>query len=199
MGPDASRTRKALVSLVGTLVYNFLQVGFPSSHCTFLTLVEPPGCRCHSTPRRCFNDQEPTGSNDRSNPCLRTATGCLELPLVGAARIVVWVDMLELLSHTDSVSRHYFIMDHLFPSGSRDNTPREDTESATQPGESQPATRPGDSRHRRQQDRGTPTATNSEDPPVPYNHIYARLVTLSFIARATHLVLGCLSFCPCSP
>lgn len=181
MGPDASRTRKALVSLVGTLVYNFLQVGFPLSHTALLTLAEPLGRRCHSTSQCCFSYQEPTGSHDRSNSCLRTATGCLEFPLVGATRIVVWVDILELSSHTGSVSRYCSIMGHLASSRSRDNAPREDSESTTQPRETQPAARPGDSRHRRQQDRGTSTGTNSDDPPVPYNHIYARFVNLYFI------------------
>ncbi|KAF8557598.1 hypothetical protein OG21DRAFT_1538518 [Imleria badia] len=140
MGPDASRTRKALVSLVGTLLYNFLQAA------TVITLL--------SAASAIKSPQDPT--IDQIHACSRplVAWNCLWLVRLALSSGLTYWNYIRIRA--------------------ADNAAREDSESTARSGESQP-TRPGDLRHRRQQDGGTSTATNSEDPPVPYNHIYARL------------------------
>ncbi|KAH0827967.1 hypothetical protein J3R83DRAFT_3605 [Lanmaoa asiatica] len=155
MGPDASRTRKALVSLVGTLVYNILQVGFSLSQSTLLTLEDQAATVIALLSAASVIKSPQDLAIDQIHACGR--------PLV--AWNSLWLVRLALSSGLT-----YW---NYLRIRAADNTPREDSESTTQPGETQP-TRPGDSRPRRQLDRGT-SATNSEDPPVPYNHIYARL------------------------
>ncbi|KAF8444745.1 hypothetical protein L210DRAFT_3731949 [Boletus edulis BED1] len=140
MGPDASRTRKALVSLVGTLLYNFLQAAAVIALLSAASVIKSP--------------QDLT--SDQIHACGRplVAWNCLWLVRLALSSGLTYWNYLRIRA--------------------ADNGPREDPESSAQPGETQP-TRPGDSRHRRQQDRGTSTAPSSDDPPVPYNHIYARL------------------------
>ncbi|KAG9316719.1 hypothetical protein JVU11DRAFT_2779 [Chiua virens] len=140
MGSNASRTRKALVSLVGTLLYNFLQAAAVIALLSAASVIKSP--------------QNPTA--DQIHTCTR--------PLV--AWNCLWLVRLAL-----SCGLTYWNYRRIRAAS---NAQREDSESTTHPGEASP-TRPEDSRNQRQQDRGASTTTNSDDPPVPYNHIYARL------------------------
>ncbi|KAF8843008.1 hypothetical protein BDN67DRAFT_253557 [Paxillus ammoniavirescens] len=147
MGPDASRTRKALVSLLWTLTYNFLQ------GVTVIALL--------------------SAASVTKNP---QDSGVYQIRACGRALVAwncIWMVRLTLSS---GLAYWNFLR-------TRAAAPRDEPESTSRPSGSQ-NTHPTDTRHRRQRSRGSrrtsnvstsASATEAEERPVPYNHIYARL------------------------
>lgn len=147
LGPNPSRTRKALVSLVLTLSYSFLQA---VAIITILSIAS-------ATP----SPQNP--SINQINACGR--------PLV--AWNSIWIARLILAS---GLSYWHFVRIR-----TADNTRRGDSESATRPGTGQfPRSEDTVPRNRGRISRssqGPTLSPNSEstEPTLPYNHMYARL------------------------
>ncbi|KAG1716630.1 hypothetical protein ID866_508 [Astraeus odoratus] len=87
IGPNVSKTRKALVSLVLTLSYSLMQV------C----------CSYRNSPEHCICYSEPAKSFYQSDQCLWTPFGSLECHLDSETDIGFWVVILALYTDTNSV------------------------------------------------------------------------------------------------
>ncbi|KAF9237531.1 hypothetical protein BU15DRAFT_48599 [Melanogaster broomeanus] len=144
MGPDASRTRKALVSLIWTLVYNFLQVRQLLSLLSAASVIESP---------------QEVGKS-QIDACGR--------PLV--AWNSIWMVRLALSS---GLAYWNYLRTRA----------AEEFESTSRPSGNH-RTNPADTRHRRHRAVRPSTASTSasaistEEVPMPYNHVFARLSLL---------------------
>ncbi|KAF9227241.1 hypothetical protein BS17DRAFT_747582 [Gyrodon lividus] len=149
MGPDASRTRKALVSLVWTLSYNFLQGVTVIALLSVASVIQSP--------------QDP--GIDQIKACGRplVAWNCIWMVRLAVSSGLAYWNFLRIRA-AGNVPREEFESTSL-PSGSQSTHPV-DTRHRRQ----------RDRRSRRTSTASTSVAiTDGEESPVPYNHIYARL------------------------
>jgi len=159
IGPDASKTRKALISLVWTLTYGFAQVAAIIAVLSVASVI-----------------QSPTEPKSQIDACGR--------PLVAWNSIwIVRVCLSSALAYWNFVRIRKADNSRTSDDTESADRPRADNDSG--PRLNEPSRRRQTDPHRRTRNSTTGGASNQEEPSPPYSYLYARLSLLSSMLTLT--------------